>query len=127
MEMDPDVGRYLGGAPRSRAQAERMLQERTIVTVPDRLGVHATVLKPNRPYIGRCGLYPHFGTGDSVIDGEATLASYIARVYGTRFRLLTTERGVQRSSSLKKDHLCLRSPSIHADSCRCSRSNALPD
>ncbi len=84
MEMDPEVRRYVGGAPRSRVQAERKFQEGPLVTAPDRLGVWATLLKPDGPYIGRCGLYPHFGPGDTVINGEATLAFYIARPYWRR-------------------------------------------
>jgi RimJ/RimL family protein N-acetyltransferase len=40
----------------------------------------ATILKPDGPYIGRCGLYPHIGSRGRV-RREAVLAFYIAREF----------------------------------------------
>lgn len=81
MEMDPEVRRYVGGYPRSRDDAERKFRDGLLRAVSDRLALWATILKPEGPYIGRCGLYPHFTPEGGVVVGEATLALYIARAY----------------------------------------------
>jgi ribosomal-protein-alanine N-acetyltransferase len=47
----------------------------------DRLGVWATLLKPDGPYIGRSGLYPHVQSGGRITVGEAALSFYIAREF----------------------------------------------
>jgi RimJ/RimL family protein N-acetyltransferase len=44
----------------------------------NRLGVWATILKPDGPYIGRCELYPHVLPGGEMAAGEASLSFYIA-------------------------------------------------
>ena len=76
MEQDPDVRRYVGGAPRTREVAEERFWNRTMQTVDDRLGIWACVLKPNDVYIGRCGLYASV-QGDERISGEAVLGYYL--------------------------------------------------
>ncbi len=84
MEMDADVRRYVGGSPRSRADAEQRFRNGPLKPVSDRLAIWATVLKPAGPYIGRCGLYPHIGPGEKIIVGEAALSFYIAREFWGR-------------------------------------------
>ena len=80
MEADPKFRRFVGGRPRSHADAERKFRSTYLRPIPDRLGLWATVLKPDSRYIGYCGVYPHFGP-NSVIPGEGTLAFYLARPY----------------------------------------------
>ena len=80
MEMDAEVRRFVGGSPRSRDAAELRFLE-TLKPLPDRLSMWATVLKQDGKYIGRCGVYPHFNTDGGTIDGEGTLAFYIASEY----------------------------------------------
>lgn len=79
MEMDADVRRYVGGYPRSRADAERKFREGALQEVSDRLRVWATILKGNGQYVGRCGLYPHIDSSGRTVAGEAALSFYIAR------------------------------------------------
>jgi [ribosomal protein S5]-alanine N-acetyltransferase len=81
MEMDIDVRRYVGGYPRSREDAERRFPKNGTKEIQDRLSVWATVRKADNKYIGRCGLYPHFGSDNAVIPKEAKLAFYIAPAY----------------------------------------------
>ncbi|SRR5258708_624351 len=80
MEMDPEVRRYVGGYPRTREDAERRFTN-ALKPVPDRLGMWATILKEDGHYIGRCGVYPHFNANGGVVEGEGTLAFYIASEY----------------------------------------------
>lgn len=79
MEQDPEVRRYVGGAPRTRPAAEAKffaaLQPRQ-----NRLGMWATVLKESGCYIGRCGIYPHMRT-EGLIADEGVLGFYLARPY----------------------------------------------
>ncbi len=91
MEADPEVRRYVGGAPRPREAAERKFRDGLRRPTPDRLAMWATIFKPDGNYIGRCGVYPHFGPEGSIIAGEGTLAFYIARAYWGRG--LATEAG----------------------------------
>jgi ribosomal-protein-alanine N-acetyltransferase len=81
MEMDADVRRYVGGYPRSRDDAERKFRNGPLRKTSDRLGVWATVLKPDGPYIGRSGLYPHVQSGGRITVGEAAPSFYIAREF----------------------------------------------
>jgi len=81
MEMDADVRRYVGGYPRSRDDAEHKFRNGPLRRTSDRLGVWATVLKPDGSYIGRSGLYPHVHSGGRIIVGEAALSFYIAREF----------------------------------------------
>ena len=76
MEADPEVRRYVGGAPRTREAAERKFAARPPRPESNRLWMWATVYKPEGVYIGRCGVYPHFG-----VPGEGSLAFYLARAY----------------------------------------------
>ena len=76
MEADPEVRRWVGGAPRTREAAERKFREVYLPKVRDRLGMWATVLKEEGQYIGYCGVYPNFG--------EATLGYHLARPYWRR-------------------------------------------
>jgi ribosomal-protein-alanine N-acetyltransferase len=79
MEQDPEVRRYVGGAPRTREAAEARFQG-ALQPVRDRLRLWATVLKANGAYIGRCGVYSHI-QHDTPIPGEGVLAFYLARPY----------------------------------------------
>ena len=80
MEADPEVRRYVGGSPRSRADAEVRFQRELYAPLADRLTLWATVYKPESRYIGRCGIYPHFDANGQPIPGEGTLAFYLAPV-----------------------------------------------
>ena len=90
MEADPEVRRYVGGAPRAREEAERRFRKGLQRTAADRLAMWATVYKPEGRYIGRCGVYPHFGPSGPV-PREGALAFYLARAYWGRG--LATEAG----------------------------------
>jgi [ribosomal protein S5]-alanine N-acetyltransferase len=79
MEQDPEVRRYVGGAPRTREAAEARFQG-ALQPSPDRLRMWATVLKSNGSYIGRCGVYHHI-QHDTPIPGEGVLGFYLARPY----------------------------------------------
>lgn len=91
MEADPEVRRFVGGAPRSRERAEAKFRQVYLQPVPDRLALWATVYKPQGQYIGYCGVYPHFDETGSGIPGEGVLAFYLARPYWGRG--LATEAG----------------------------------
>jgi len=91
MEADPDVRRYVGGSPRSRGQAEERFRRELAVAPDDWLTLLATVDKESGLYIGRCGVYPHFGRGGAPIPGEGTLALYLDRAHWGRG--LATEAG----------------------------------
>ena len=91
MEADPEVRRYVGGAPRPRDAAEHKFQAGLHRPESKRLWMWATIYKPEGRYIGRCGVYPHFGPADSIIPGEGTLGFYLARAYWGRG--LATEAG----------------------------------
>ena len=91
MEADPEVRRYVGGAPRPREEAERRFRKGLKRPASDRVAMWATFYKPAGAYIGRSGVYPHFGPAGGVIDGEGSLAFYLARAYWGRG--LATEAG----------------------------------
>jgi RimJ/RimL family protein N-acetyltransferase len=80
MEMDAEIRRYVGGRPRTREEAENRFKA-SLKPPTDRLSMWATVLKDTDTYIGRCGVYPHFDHDGQPIQGEGTLAFYIARMY----------------------------------------------
>jgi ribosomal-protein-alanine N-acetyltransferase len=84
MEADPVFRRYIGGSPRTRDEAERRFMEGAIKPAPNLLSMWATILKPARQYIGRCGIYPHFKPGGGVFEGQAALGLYIATEYSGR-------------------------------------------
>jgi [ribosomal protein S5]-alanine N-acetyltransferase len=90
IEADPEVRRYVGGAPRGRKDAERKFHDAHLSHATSRLALRATIFKPEGRYIGYCGLYPHFSPRGPV-DREATLAFYLAREYWRRG--LATEAG----------------------------------
>lgn len=90
MEADPEVRRYVGGAPRSREEAERKFRNGFDRPEDRRLWMWGTVYKPEGCYIGRCGVYPHFKPSGPV-PGEGALAFYLARAYWGRG--LATEAG----------------------------------
>lgn len=90
MEADPQVRRYVGGAPRSREAAERRFRDGCLKPSASPLSVRATILKSGGCYIGRCGIYPHFRASGPV-DGEAAISFYLARAYWGRG--LATEAG----------------------------------
>lgn len=83
MEADPEVRRYVGGAPRTRKDAERKFRDVHLKSASARLALRATILKAKGCYIGYCGLYPNFGPRGPV-PGEATLAFYLARAFWGR-------------------------------------------
>jgi [ribosomal protein S5]-alanine N-acetyltransferase len=90
MEMDAEVRRYVGGAPRTREAAEERFWGRAMQPAEGRLAMWATVLKSEDRYVGRCGLYPHLDGGTKVV-GEAVLGFYLSReVWG---RGLASEAG----------------------------------
>ena len=80
MEADPEVRRFVGGQPRTRRAAEDKFRTVYLPAVPNRMGLWATVFKPEDRYIGYCGMYPHFD-GSRAIPGEGVLAFYLARAY----------------------------------------------
>lgn len=90
MEADPEVRRYVGGAPRSRPGAERKFRSTHLRRAKARLALRATIFKPDGRYIGYCGLFPNVGSRGPVA-GEAALAFYLAREYWGRG--LATEAG----------------------------------
>jgi ribosomal-protein-alanine N-acetyltransferase len=90
MEADPEVRRYVGGAPRTREVAERKFQAGLHRAESNRLMMWAAVYKPEARYIGRCGVYPHFMPSGPV-PGEGALGFYLARAYWGRG--LATEAG----------------------------------
>jgi [ribosomal protein S5]-alanine N-acetyltransferase len=84
IEADAEFRRYVGGAPRTREQAEKKFRSAHLHTPPKQLALHATIYKPEQRYIGYCGIYPHFSPAGPPIKGEGTLACYIARAYWGR-------------------------------------------
>jgi len=80
MEADPGVRKFVGGNPRSRAEAEQKFESTYLRPIQHRMGLWATELKPNGPYVGYCGVYSHLGT-NGPIPGEGTLAFYLAQAY----------------------------------------------
>lgn len=78
MEADPEVRRWVGGHPRSREAAEEKFRRTFLKPRQNRLGMWATVFKPEGRYIGYCGVYPGHG------PGEGTLGYYLARDYWGR-------------------------------------------
>lgn len=91
IEADPEVRRYVGGAPRTRQQAVRKFRSAHLKGASNKLGLRATVFKADGKYIGYCGLYPHFRARGGVVPREATLAFTLARDYWGRG--LATEAG----------------------------------
>lgn len=78
MEADPEVRRWVGGQPRSREAAEEKFRRVYLQPIRNRLGMWATVFKPENRYIGYCGVY----AGSK--PGEGTLGYYLARDYWGR-------------------------------------------
>jgi [ribosomal protein S5]-alanine N-acetyltransferase len=83
MEADPEVRRFVGGRPRTRDEAEAKFRSIYLPPVSNRMGMWATVFKPEGRYVGYCGVYPHFGAGGA-IAGEGTLGYYLAQPYWGR-------------------------------------------
>jgi RimJ/RimL family protein N-acetyltransferase len=90
LEADLEVRRYVGGAPRSRQDAERKFRDSLLKRTSTHLALRATIFKPEGRYIGYCGLYPSFNSA-GVIEEEATLGLYLDREYWGRG--LATEAG----------------------------------
>jgi len=90
MEADPEVRRYVGGAPRTREDAERKFRQVHLKRARSRLALRATIFKPEGCYIGYCGLYPNFMPGGAIAN-EAALGLYLAREFWGRG--LATEAG----------------------------------
>ncbi len=72
-----------------RSELERRFRETWLP--PKRMGLLATVFKPDGRYIGRCGLYPFTTDEGRLVPGEAWIAFYLARAYWGRG--LATEVG----------------------------------
>lgn len=81
LEADPAVRRFVGGRPRTREEAEHRLRDRLLRPAPDRLGLWATIFKPDGCYIGYCGVYPLVGEAGP-IPGEARSRSLWPRPAG---------------------------------------------
>lgn len=81
MEMNPDVRRFVGGYPRSRSDAENRFRSGLQHPSLDGLGVWAAILKPTGQYVGRSGLYPHFGPRRKTVSSEAALSFYVDRAF----------------------------------------------
>jgi [ribosomal protein S5]-alanine N-acetyltransferase len=81
IEADAEFRRYIGGAPRSREDAERKFRNTHLKAGDSKLALHATIYKPEQRYIGYCGIYPHFSPAGPPVAGEGTLAYYLARPY----------------------------------------------
>ena len=90
MEMDPEVRRFVGGQPRTRAAAEDKFKRVYLPSPSNRMALWATEYKAEQRYIGYCGVYPHFGSAGP-IAGEGTLGFYLARPYWRQG--LATEAG----------------------------------
>jgi len=90
LEADPEVRRYVGGAPRPHEVAARKFRDTLLKNASRELALRATIFKPEGRYIGYSGLYPNFRPGGSV-PGEAVLAFCFAREYWGRG--LATEAG----------------------------------
>ena len=73
----------------SREELERRFREAWLPA--KRMGLLATVFKPDGRYIGRCGLYPFRNEDGEIVSGEASIAFYLAREYWNRG--LATEAG----------------------------------
>jgi [ribosomal protein S5]-alanine N-acetyltransferase len=84
MEADPEVRRYVGGAPRTREAAEKKFRNTHLKAGDSKLALHATIYKPEQRYIGYCGIYPHFSPAGPPITNEGTLAFYLDRPYWGR-------------------------------------------
>ena len=78
MEADPEVRRWVGGQPRTREAAEAKFRRVYLKPIRNRLGMWATVFKPENRYIGYCGVY----AGSKPAEG--TLGYYLARAYWGR-------------------------------------------
>ena len=83
LEADPEVRRYVGGAPRPHELAARKFRTTFLKNASRKLALRATIFKPEGRYIGYSGLYPNFRPGGSV-PGEAVLAFCLAREYWGR-------------------------------------------
>jgi ribosomal-protein-alanine N-acetyltransferase len=90
LEADPEVRRYVGGAPRPHEAAVRKFRDTFLKNASRKLTLRATIFKADGRYIGYSGLYPNFRPGGSV-PGEAVLAFCFAREYWGRG--LATEAG----------------------------------
>lgn len=81
MEMNPEVRRYVGGAPRPREVAERRFWDEVSANASSRLGLWATVYKPDGCYIGRCGVYPDRDADGAEIVGYGKLSYFFMPSY----------------------------------------------
>ncbi len=87
IESDPEYRRPQQVHPRSAL--ERRFRETRLP--PTRVGLLATVFKPDGRYIGRCGLYPFRTESGHVVPTDASIAFSLARAsWGRR---LATEVG----------------------------------
>jgi RimJ/RimL family protein N-acetyltransferase len=96
LEADPQVRRFVGNHPRPRGRAEEKFNNSFLKPpAADRLGLWATIYKPDDRYIGYCGVYPHFGV-DGPIPGEGALGYTLARAYWRKGLASEAARGFVR-------------------------------
>jgi RimJ/RimL family protein N-acetyltransferase len=84
MEADPEVRRFVGGAPRPESEARRRFRERFLKARRRRLGLWATVLKDGGAYVGYSGVYPYFRSPGRMSPDEGCLGFTLAREYWRR-------------------------------------------
>jgi [ribosomal protein S5]-alanine N-acetyltransferase len=90
IEADAEFRRFVGGQPRTRAAAEEKFRRQYLPAIRNRMGLWATIYKPEGCYIGYCGVYPHFGSAGP-IPAEGSLGFSLARPYWRKG--LATEAG----------------------------------
>jgi RimJ/RimL family protein N-acetyltransferase len=78
-EMESDPAYRFPQPVHPRFELERSFRETWLI--PKAMGLLATILKSDKRYIGRCGLYPHRNEDDHIIPGEANIAFYLARPF----------------------------------------------
>ena len=96
MESDPEVRRFVGGAPRPYADARRRFGERFLRRGRRRLGLWATVLRSNGAYAGYSGVYPYFRAPGRLSAGEACLGFTLARAFWGRGLATESARALVR-------------------------------
>lgn len=84
MESDPEVRRFVGGAPRPYALAKRRFRERFLGTRRGRLGLWATALKSTGEYAGYTGVYPYFRAPGRISARDACLGFTLSRAFWGR-------------------------------------------
>ncbi|HEX4439641.1 MAG TPA: GNAT family N-acetyltransferase [Thermoanaerobaculia bacterium] len=84
MESDPEVRRFVGGAPRPQAEARRRFRGRFLRARRGRLGLWATALRSTGEYAGYSGVYPYYRAPGRLSAGEGCLGFTLARPFWRR-------------------------------------------